>query len=49
MFKKYETLINYRMNISNETTEILLAFGSGKPFTVGKIVANELNSMWYIF
>jgi hypothetical protein len=49
MFKKYETLINYRMNISNGTTEILLAFGSGKPFTVGKIGANELNSMWYMF
>lgn len=37
------------MNVSPGTNEILLAFDSGKPFTVGKIGANELNSMFVMF
>ena len=37
------------MNISKGTNEILLAFDSGKPFTVGKIGANELNSLFIMF
>jgi hypothetical protein len=37
------------MNVSNGTNEILLAFDSGKPFTLGKIGANELNSIFIMF
>ena len=37
------------MNVSPGTNEILLAFDSGKPFTVGKIGANELNSLFVMF
>jgi len=37
------------MKVSKGTNELLLAFDSGKPFTVGKIGANELNSLFVMF
>ncbi len=37
------------MKISNGTNEILLAFDSGKPFTLGKIGTSELNSLFVMF